>query len=128
MLRTVLNKSSKQYYTKQSLHSHLPPILQTIQVRHKDLQGTAGEERMTLSYELQHINLQVSVDKIYINLFYTDTRCDLEDLPGATYDRDRWREKVKRLSVRLDYLSIYLFIERERERERERECVDVLLA
>ena len=31
MLRTVLNKTQKQYPTKQQLYNHLPPILQTTQ-------------------------------------------------------------------------------------------------
>ena len=32
----VFNKSWKQHLTKQQLCSHLPPISQTIQVRHAD--------------------------------------------------------------------------------------------
>ena len=33
MLRTLLNKSWKQYPTKQQLYAHLPPVSQSIQVR-----------------------------------------------------------------------------------------------
>ena len=33
MLQAILNKSWRQYLTKHQLHSHLPPIWKTIQVR-----------------------------------------------------------------------------------------------
>ena len=35
ILWTVSNKSKKQHLTKQQLYGHLPPISQTIQVRHR---------------------------------------------------------------------------------------------
>ena len=43
MLRAVLNKSWKQYLTKERLKSHLPPISQTLQVRRRKLRDTAEE-------------------------------------------------------------------------------------
>ena len=39
MLQVILNKSSKQYPTKQQLHSHLPLIIKTIQIRQTRHEG-----------------------------------------------------------------------------------------
>ena len=45
MLRTILNKFSKQHATKQQLYGHLPLISKTIQLNEQDMQDTAEEAR-----------------------------------------------------------------------------------
>ena len=103
MLRAILNKSQKQYSTKQHLCSHLPPISKTIKVRRINIRHTAGEARtnsyVTFSSGLLHKVMPVLTDqqRTYQHQLCVDTGCSLEDTPEAMDDRDGWGERVREI-------------------------------
>ena len=101
MLQAILNKSLRQYPTKQQLYGHLPPITKTIQVRrighawHRwrsrnelisdDLQWTPSHGRAKAGWP----------PRIYIQQLCEDTGCDPEDQPEAMNDQGEWRERIR---------------------------------
>ena len=95
MLRTVLNTSWKQHPTKQQLHGHLTPILQTIQ-NDQDIMSTIGDVRTnskaTFSHGLLNIDIPVLTDQQklkFISFIRTRgavKRTDLERWPIGTDD------------------------------------------
>ena len=106
MLRAILNKSSKQYPTKQQLRGHLLPISKTLQIRRTRHSGHCWRSKDkfindVLLWAPSHERASVRQPaRTYRQQLCTDTGCSLEDLTRVMNDRDIWRE-------------------RERERERE---------
>ena len=100
MLQAILNKSWRQHPTKQQLYGHLPPLMKTIQVRqirHVGYCWRSGDELISniLLWTPSHGRAKARWPaRTYIQQLCTDTRCSLEDLPGAMDNRDRWRERV----------------------------------
>ena len=103
MLRAVLNKSWGQHPTKQQLLCHLPPITKTIQVRRTRYAGhcwRCKDELINdkLLWTPSHGRAKTGRPAgTYIQHLCADTRCSLEDLPGAIDDRDGWRARVKEI-------------------------------
>ena len=102
MLRAVLNKSWEQYPTKQQLYDHLPPILQTIQVKRTRHAGHCKRSKEKLISDVLlwtpphgHASVGRSVWK----------RCRERWMIGTERERERERERESRKSdpsVRLD--------------------------
>ena len=96
MLRAVLNKPWKQNPTKQQLYVHLPPILQTIQVRrtrHDALDWRSKDYLISdvLQWTHGHTNANQLITN-YMHQLFADTRFSLEDLSGVMNDKDSWKE------------------------------------
>ena len=96
MLRAVLNKSWRQYPTKQQLYGHLQPITKTIQVRQTRYTGHCWRSKDELISNIllwtpSHGQTKIGQPaRTYIQQLCTDTGCRLEDLPGAMGDKDGW--------------------------------------
>ena len=107
MLLAILNKSWKQYTSKNQLFSHLPPISKIIQVRGTRHVGHYWRSKDELISDVHlwtptHGRVRVGrLARIYLHLLCADTWFNLENLSRAMDERNGWRE-------------------RERERERER--------
>ena len=103
MLWAVLNNTWRQYPTKQRLYSHLPPTTKTIQVRQTRHAGPcwrSRDELMSVILRWTPLHRRAKAGRparIYIEQLCADTRCSLEDLPGAMDDRDGWRERVSNI-------------------------------
>ena len=103
MLRAVLNKSRRQHPTKQLLYGHLPPIMETIQVRRTRHPGHCWRSKDEFISDVllwipSHGRAKVGWPaRTYIQQLWADTRCSLEDLPRAMDDRDRWRERFREI-------------------------------
>ena len=86
ILRAVLNKSWRQHPTRHQLYGHFPPITKTIQVRRTRHAGHCWRSKDELISDV---------------LLWTPTYgrakagCNLEDLPEAMNDREKWRERVR---------------------------------
>ena len=93
MLRTVMNKSGKQYPTKQQLYGYLLPISQTIRARrtylHHHCEGskdkTHKQRSLMESYTWTHQCNRLA--KTYILQLDADTGWRLQDLPNPIADR-----------------------------------------
>ena len=100
MLHAVLNKSWKQHPTNKQLYGHLPPISQTIwgrRTRHAGHCWRSGDKLISdvLLWKPKHGHANVGRPlRTYIDQLCEDSGCCAEDLPGATNDRDGWREIV----------------------------------
>ena len=101
MLRAILNKSWRQHHTRHKLYDHLPPITKTIQVRRTRHAGDFWRIRGELiSDELLWTPIYGRAKagrptRTYIQQLCEDTGCSPEDLPEATNDRKKWRERVR---------------------------------
>ena len=94
LLWAILNKFWRQHPTKQQLYGYLPPIMKTIQVwqtRH------AGHCRRSWDKLISDIFLwspshgrakEGRPARTCIQQLCADTRCSLEDLPGAMGERE----------------------------------------
>ena len=100
MLRVIWNKSWRQHSTKHQLHSHLPSITKTIQVRRTRHAGHCWRNRdelisdvllWTPTYDRADAGRPA---RTYIQQC-ENTGCSPEDLPEAMNDREKWRERVK---------------------------------
>ena len=100
MLWAVLNKSWKQYLTKQQQYGYLLPITKTIQIRQTGHAGHSWKSKdefisdiylWTRSHERATVGWPATT---YIQQLCADTGCSLEDLLGAM---DKWREKVREI-------------------------------
>ena len=101
MLRAVLNKSWRQHPTRHQLYGHLPPITKTIQVRRTRHAGHCWRSKGEL---ISNVLLWTPTygcakagrpARTYIQQLCEDTGCNPEDLPEATNDREKWRERVR---------------------------------
>ena len=108
----------KHDHMKQQLYSHLLPISKTIQVRQTRHVGQYWrcKDKVTCYVFLwtpTHGCASVGQPaRFYINQLCANTGCSLEDLRGAMYDRDRWRESRKSMMAVLhdddeEYLKLY---------------------
>ena len=101
MLRAVLNKSWRQYPTKQQLYSHLPIIMKNIQVRQTRHVGHCWRSRNELISDIllwtpSHGRAKAGWPaRTYIQELCADTGYSLEDILGVMDDRDRWQESVR---------------------------------
>ena len=101
MLRAILNKSWQQHPTRHQLYGHLPPIMKTIQVRQTRHAGHCWKSKDEL---ISDVLLWTSIygqakagwpARTYIQQLCEDTGCNLEDLPEAMNNREKWRERVR---------------------------------
>ena len=101
MLQAILNKSWRQHPTKHQLYSHLPPITKTIQVRwtrHAEYCWRSRDKLIsdvllwTPTYGWAKAGRPA---RTYIQQLCEDTRGSPEDLPEATNDREKRRERVR---------------------------------
>ena len=101
MLQTILNKSWRQYPTKQQLYGHLPPITKNIKVRQTRHVGHCWRSRDKL---IRYILLWTPSDgrakagrpaRTYIQQLCADTGCSLENLPEATDKKEGWQKRVR---------------------------------
>ena len=101
MLWAILNKSWRQHPTKQQLYGPLPPITKNIQVRwtrHARHCWRSKDELISdilLWTPLHGWAKAGQLARTYIQRLCADA--GLEDLPGAIDDRDRWRERVRKI-------------------------------
>ena len=101
MLRAILIKSWRQHPTRRQLYGHLPPITKTIQVRRARLAGHGWRSKDELVSDVLLWTPTYGQAKAgrpartYIQQLCEDTGCNLEDLPEAMNDREKWREMVK---------------------------------
>ena len=100
MLRAILNKSRRQYPTKQQLYSHQTPITKTIKIRPTRHAGHCWKSRDELIRDVLQWNPShgqakaVWLARTYIQHFCVDTGCSPEDLLEAVDDREVWQERV----------------------------------
>ena len=101
MLRAILNKSWRQHPTRHQLYGHLPPITKTIQVRWTRHAGHCWRSKDELISDVLLWTPTYGCAKAgrpartYIQQLCEDTGCNLEDLPEAMNDREKWRERVR---------------------------------
>ena len=98
MLRAILNKSWRQHSTRRQLYGHLPPITKTIQVRHAGHCWRSKDELVSDVLLWTPTYGQAKAGRparTYIQQLCEDTGCNLEDLPEAMNDWEKWREMVK---------------------------------
>ena len=101
MMWAILNRSWRQYPTKQQLYDHLPPIMKTIQVRQTRHAGHCWRSRDELISDVllwtpSHGQAKAGRPaQTHIQHLCEDMRCSPEDLLKAMNDRERWRERVR---------------------------------
>ena len=89
MLREILNKSWRQYPTKQQLYGHRPPIMKTIKIRrirHAGYYWRSRDELISdvLLWTPSHGLAKAGrAARTYILQLCADTECSPEDLPEA---------------------------------------------
>ena len=87
--------------TRHQLYGHLPPITKTIQVRRTRHTGHCWRSKDELVSDVllwTHTYGQAKAGRparTYIQQLCKDTECNLEDLPEAMNDREKWRERVR---------------------------------
>ena len=102
MLQAILNKSCKQHSTKQ-LYGHSPPISKAVQIRQTRLTGYCWRYKDkiisdVLQWSPSHRCASVGqLIRTYLPQLYADTGCNLEDMPGAIDDKDKWKERVREI-------------------------------
>ena len=108
MLHAVLNRSWKQYPTKQQLYDHLPPISQTIEVRwtrHVGHNWRSKEKLISDILLLTPAHRYSSIGqpaKTYIYQLCVHIGCYLENLTSAIAMDDESTSKGFVLSAQLD--------------------------
>ena len=101
MLRAILNKSWRQHPTRHQLYGHLPPIMETIQVRRTSHAGHCWRSRDELIRDVllwtpTHGRAKAGRPaRTYIQQLCEDTGCCPEDLPRTMNNREEWRERVR---------------------------------
>ena len=96
MLRAILNKSWRQYFTKQQLYGHLPPISNIIQVRRtRHVTHCWRCKKKLISDILLWIPSYGRSEagrpaRTNIQQLSADIEYRLEDLMGAMDDSDGW--------------------------------------
>ena len=101
MLRAILNKSWQQHHTRHQLHSHLPPIMKTIQARQTRHARHCWRSKDELISDVLLWTPAYGQAKAgqpartYIQQLCEDTGCSPEDRREAMNDREMWRERVR---------------------------------
>ena len=105
ILRAILNKSWRQHPTRHQLYGHLPPITKTIQVRRTRHAGHCWRSKDELISDVLLWTPTYGQAKAgrpartYIQQRCEDTGCNLEDLPKAINDREKWQEMIRDISA-----------------------------
>ena len=100
-LRAILNRSWRQHPIQLQLYGHIPPIVETIQVRRTRPAGQCWRSRNELQSDVllwtpSHGRAKAGRPaQTYIQQLCQDTGCSHEDLPDAMNDRMMWRERVR---------------------------------
>ena len=100
MLQAILNKSWRQHPTKHQLYGHLLPITKTMQVRRTRHARHCWRNRSELIRDVLLWTPTYGRAKAkrpartYIQQLCEDTGFNLEDLPEAMSDREKWRKRV----------------------------------
>ena len=103
MLRAILNKSWRQYPTKQQIYGHLPPITKTIKIKRTRHAGYCWRSKDDLISDVLPWTPSRGRTKAwhpartYIKQFRADTRCSPEDMPKAMDNWEVWRERVRNI-------------------------------
>ena len=103
MLRAILNRSWRQYPTKQQLYDHQPPITESIQVGRTRYAGHYWRSKDELVSDIllwaaSHGRAKAKWPaRTSIQQPCCDTGCSPEDLPKAMDDRQVWRERVREI-------------------------------
>ena len=101
MLRAILNKSWRQHSTRHQLYGHLPLITKIIHVRRTRHAGHCWRSKDELISDVllwtpAYVQAKAGrPDRTCIQQLCEDTGCNLEDLPKAMNDREKWRERVR---------------------------------
>ena len=101
MLIAILNKSWWQQPTRHQLYGHLPPIMETIQVRRTRHAGHCWRSKDELISDVLLWTPAYSQAKAgrpartYIQQLCEDIGCSPEDLPEAMNDKKKWPERVR---------------------------------
>ena len=101
----ILNKSWRQQPTRHQLYGHQPLITKTIQVRRTRHAGHCWRSRDELISDVLLWTPTYGRTKTgrpartYIQQLCEDTGCNPEDLPEAMNDREKWRERIRDISV-----------------------------
>ena len=104
-MRSILNKSWRQYPKEQQLYGHLPPITKTIEVGRSRHVGHCWRSRDELISDIllwtpSHGQAKAGrPTRTYIQQLCADTGCSLEALPEAMYDREGWWESFREIRV-----------------------------
>ena len=94
-------KSWRQHPTRHQLYGRLPPITKTIQVRRARHAGNCWRSKDELVSDVLLRTPTYGQAKAgrpartYIQQLCEDTGCNLEDLPEAMNNREKWREMVR---------------------------------
>ena len=119
MLWAILNKTLKQYPTKQRLFGHLAPISKTIQVRQTRHARHCWKSKDKVISDVLlwtpthgHANVGQPA-KTYLYQLCVDPGCSFKELlgGGAMDGRDGWRQRESEksvLSVQFDEIYIYI--------------------
>ena len=101
-VESSIDKSWRQHPTRHQLYGHFPPpITKTIQVRRTRQAGHCWRSKDELLSDVLLWTPTYGCAKAgrpartYIQQLCEDTRCNLEDLPEAMNDREKWRERVR---------------------------------
>ena len=120
MLRAILNKSWRQYHTKQQLYSLQPPITKTIKIRRTRHAGHCWRSKdelisdvllWTPSHGLEKAGRPV---RTYIQQLCADKGCSPENLSEGMDDKEGRRERVAEISVLMawhDDDDIYIYMD-----------------
>ena len=114
MLQGILNNSRRQHPTKQQLYGHSPPITKTIQIRRTRHSGhcrRSGDELTSdlLQWTPSHGRPKAERPaRTYTQQLCADTRCSLEEQPGAMDNSEGWRERVR--DIRADGVAWWSLI------------------
>ena len=101
MLWATLNKSWRQYPTKQQLYGYLPPITKIIKIRRTIHAGHCWKSRDELISDVllwtpSHGRVKARQPaRTYLQQLCAYTGCSPEDLPEAMDDREWWIERVR---------------------------------
>ena len=101
MLRAILNKSWRQHPTRHQLYGHLPPVMNTIQVRRTRHAGHCWRSKDEIISDVLLWTPAYGQAKAgrpartFIQQLFEDTVWSPEDLPEAMNDREKWRERVR---------------------------------
>ena len=101
MLRAILNKSCRQHPTRHQLYGQLPFVSKTTQARRTRHAGHCWRSRDELISDVLLWTPTYGQAKAgrpartYIQQLCEDTGCSPEDLPEASNDREKLRERVR---------------------------------
>ena len=93
MLRAILNKSWKIHPTKQQLEKH--PNKKNLCRTQLVKEGRTHKRDSPMDLFTRNMQCVGRPTRTYLQQLFTDTGCNLEDLPEAMDDRDEWQERIR---------------------------------